>query len=105
MIFSWFIRVLRPKTFTLYVVANVTLTGASLIMHLNSITAKKRSTIKADKLMVSLMILKYLRNLTDESPVEQHSENCYYQFFGGGLYFRPEIPCVPPAGCLSLSHR
>lgn len=50
---------------------------------------------KPIRLMVSLMILKYLRNLSDESLVEQWSENCYYQYFSGEQYFRPEIPCVP----------
>lgn len=46
------------------------------------------------RLMVSLLILKQLRNLSDESIVEQRSENSYYQFFGGEQIFRPEQPCV-----------
>lgn len=50
---------------------------------------------KPIRLMVSLLILKQLRNLSDESLVEQWSENCYYQFFSGEPVFRPQIPCVP----------
>ena len=32
-------------------------------------------------LMCGLLILKHLRNLSDESLVEQWSENAYYQYF------------------------
>ena len=49
---------------------------------------------KPIRLMVSLLILKQLRNLSDESIVEQWSENSYYQYFGGEQIFRPEQPCV-----------
>ena len=41
------------------------------------------SRTKPIRLMVSLLILKQLRNLSDESIVEQWSENAYYQYFGG----------------------
>lgn len=50
---------------------------------------------KPIRLMVSLLILKYLRNLSDESIVEQWSENLYYQYFSGEQHFQPTIPCVP----------
>lgn len=50
---------------------------------------------KPIRLMVSLLILKYLRNLSDESIVEQWAENCYYQYFSGVQVFTPGIPCVP----------
>lgn len=50
---------------------------------------------KPIRLMVSLLILKYLRNLSDENMVEQWAENCYYQYFSGEQYFQPHIPCVP----------
>ncbi|MBK8328624.1 MAG: transposase [Bacteroidetes bacterium] len=43
---------------------------------------------KPIRLMVSLLILKQLRNLSDESIVEQWSENVYYQYFSGELYLR-----------------
>ena len=45
--------------------------------------------------MVSLLILKYIRNLSDENLVEQWSENCYYQYLSGEQTFKPKIPCVP----------
>ena len=48
---------------------------------------------KPIRLMVSLLILKHLRNLSDESVVEQWSENCYYQFFSGQKEFSPKFPC------------
>ena len=44
--------------------------------------------------MVALLILKQLRNLSDESVVEQWSENSYYQCFSGELYFSSNPPCV-----------
>lgn len=36
---------------------------------------------KPIRLMCGLLILKHLRNLSDESLVEQWSENAYYQYF------------------------
>jgi len=50
---------------------------------------------KPIRLMVSLLILKYIRNLSDENLVEQWSENCYYQYLSGEQTFKPKIPCVP----------
>ncbi|HVX52266.1 MAG TPA: IS5 family transposase [Chitinophagaceae bacterium] len=50
---------------------------------------------KPIRLMVSLLILKYVRNLSDENLVEQWAENLYYQYFSGEQYFQPSIPCVP----------
>lgn len=43
--------------------------------------------------MVALLILKHVRNLSDESVVEQWSENAYYQYFSGERYFTPAPPC------------
>jgi IS5 family transposase len=48
---------------------------------------------KPIRLMVSLLILKQLRNLSDESIVEQWSENIYYQYFSGMQTFTPKRPC------------
>jgi len=48
---------------------------------------------KPIRLMVSLLILKFVRNLSDESVVEQWSENIYYQYFGGEQFFQPKVPC------------
>ena len=50
---------------------------------------------KPIRLMVSLLILKYVRNLSDENLVENWSENIYFQHFGGEQYFQTNIPCVP----------
>lgn len=50
---------------------------------------------KPIRLMVSLLILKYVRNLSDENLVEHWSENLYYQYFSGEQFFQPHIPCVP----------
>jgi IS5 family transposase len=56
---------------------------------------KMGAPAKPIRLMVSLLILKYLRNLSDETLVEQWSENLYYQYFSGEQQFKPSIPCVP----------
>lgn len=49
---------------------------------------------KPIRLMVGLLILKHLRNLSDESLVEQWSENTYYQYFCGQQVFVAKTPCV-----------
>ena len=49
---------------------------------------------KPIRLMVSLLILKQLRNLSEESTVEQWSENSYYQYFSGERHFVPQVPCA-----------
>src|SRR5690606_18899740 len=46
------------------------------------------------RLMVGLLILKHVRNLSDESVVEQWSENIYYQYFCGAQEFLPSEPCA-----------
>lgn len=48
---------------------------------------------KPIRLMVSLLLLKHIRNLSDESVVEQWSENAYYQYFSGERYFAAKEPC------------
>jgi IS5 family transposase len=48
---------------------------------------------KAIRLMVGLLMLKHIRNISDESVVEQWSENNYYQYFCGELSFVPGVPC------------
>ena len=45
------------------------------------------------RLMCGLLILKYLRNVSDEMVVFQWSENAYYQYFCGRLEFMPKQPC------------
>ena len=44
--------------------------------------------------MCGLLILKHLRNLSDESVVEQWSENAYYQYFCGMQEFVPNASCA-----------
>jgi IS5 family transposase len=44
--------------------------------------------------MVGLLILKHLRNVSDEGIVEQWSENVYYQYFCGMEEFNSEPPCA-----------
>ncbi len=48
---------------------------------------------KPIRLMVSLIILKHIRNISDESVVEQWAENCYYQYFSGEKVFACGVPC------------
>ena len=46
------------------------------------------------RLMCGLLILKHVRNLSDESVVAQWSENAYYQYFCGMDTFSPCQPCA-----------
>jgi IS5 family transposase len=48
---------------------------------------------KPIRLMVSLLTLKHIRDLSDESVVEQWSENGYYQYFSGEKSFVAHVPC------------
>lgn len=50
---------------------------------------------KPIRLMVSLLILKHVRNLSDENLIDHWAENIYFQYFGGEQHFQPNIPCVP----------
>lgn len=55
--------------------------------------AKKGRPCKSIRLMVGLLILKHLRNLSDESVVLQWTENAYYQYFCGMDAFSIASPC------------
>lgn len=48
---------------------------------------------KCIRLMVGLLMLKHIRNISDESVVEQWSENIYYQYFCGETSFVIGPPC------------
>ncbi len=48
---------------------------------------------KPIRLMVSLLILKQLRNPSNENIVMQWAENLYFQYFSGCLVFTPGLPC------------
>jgi len=50
---------------------------------------------KPIRLMVSLLILKQLDNLSDESVVSKWVENPYYQYFSGETQFQWSMPCDP----------
>ena len=45
--------------------------------------------------MVGLLILKHVRNVSDESVVEQWQENIYYQYFCGEQSIQTSAPCTP----------
>jgi len=48
---------------------------------------------KPIRLMTGLLMLKHIRNLSDESVVEQWEENAYYQYFCGEQSFVNGQPC------------
>jgi len=50
---------------------------------------------KPIRLMVSLLMLKHIRNISDESVVEQWFENIYYQYFSGEKSYACAVPCEP----------
>ncbi len=54
---------------------------------------RKGRPAKPIRLMTSLLILKHLRNISDESVVEQWAENMYYQYFSGEQFFVTKQPC------------
>ena len=58
-------------------------------------SATQGKPAKPIRLMVSLLIVKQLRNLSDENVVMQWAENAYYQYFGGEKLFSVKPPCVP----------
>ena len=49
---------------------------------------------KPVRLMTGLLILKHLRNVSDEAVVEQFKENAYYQYFCGEQSFTTAAPCA-----------
>jgi transposase, IS5 family len=57
-------------------------------------SATQGKPAKPIRRMVGLLIIKQLRNLSDESVVEQWSENSYYQYFSGEVCFTNRPPCV-----------
>ena len=50
---------------------------------------------KPIRLMTGLLMLKHLRNVSDETVVEQFKENAYYQYFCGMDSFSIKSPCAP----------
>ncbi|MDW8328311.1 MAG: IS5 family transposase, partial [Anaerolineales bacterium] len=56
-------------------------------------SADKGRPGKPIRLMVGLLMLKHIRNISDEGVVEQWSENVYYQYFCGETSFVAGVPC------------
>ena len=50
--------------------------------------------LKPMRLMVGLLMLKHLRNVSDEQVVVQFTENAYYQNFCGLEVFSISAPCA-----------
>jgi len=50
---------------------------------------------KPIRLMVGILILKQLKNLSDEEMIEQWKQNPYYQYFCGFNEFQVAYPCHP----------
>lgn len=50
---------------------------------------------KPIRLMVGLLLLKQLKNLSDEAVCQAWKENPYMQYFCGETFFRWEQPCAP----------
>ena len=49
---------------------------------------------KPIRLMVGLLLLKHIRNVSDEQVVDQFRENAYYQYFCGMDSFTTSAPCA-----------
>ena len=49
---------------------------------------------KPIRLMTGLLMLKHLRNVSDEQVVAQFAENAYYQYFCGLEAFSTSAPCA-----------
>jgi len=80
---------------SLYILANTVDWQKFEIAFAKHYSATMGAPAKPIRLMVGLLILKQLRNLSDESVVEQWAENNYYQYFCGEEYFGNQQPCVP----------
>ena len=50
---------------------------------------------KPVRLMISLLLLKQMYNLGDETVVEEWIQNPYYQYFSGETTFQWQFPCEP----------
>ncbi|MFO8165173.1 MAG: transposase [Desulfatiglandales bacterium] len=61
--------------------------------HFSELYATTGSPAKPIQLIVSLLIVKQLYNLSDESMVDRWIENPYFQFFSGETVFQWSFPC------------
>jgi len=55
--------------------------------------SKEGRPAKPIRLMVGLLLLKQLKNLSDEEMIEQWKQNPYYQYFCGFHEFQIALPC------------
>ena len=76
----------------LYILAN-TINWEIFEKAFSKLYSEEGRPAKPIRLMVSLIILKHIRNLSDEGVVEQWPENSYYQYFGGEKVFASWSPC------------
>jgi len=81
------------KNHPLYALSNVIDWNKFEVTFEKHYSKKMGAPAKEIRLMVGLLILKHLRDLSDESVVEQWSENVYYQYFCGEKIFNPKPPC------------
>jgi IS5 family transposase len=63
--------------------------------HFSALYSHTGRPSKAVRLMVSLLILKQLYNLSDETVVERWVENPYFQHFSGEMFFQWQMPVHP----------
>ncbi|MCJ7581560.1 MAG: IS5 family transposase [Candidatus Aminicenantes bacterium] len=63
--------------------------------HFESLYHQTGRPAKPIRLMLSLLILKQLYNLSDETIVQRWVENPYFQFFSGESVFQWDFPCHP----------
>lgn len=81
------------RSHPLYLLANK-IDWQLLESQLSPLYSHRGRPAKPIRLMCGLLILKHVRNLSDESVVEQYGENAYYQYFCGGLQFESKFPCA-----------
>ena len=79
---------------TLYVLANLIDWEVFESEFKNLYCANNGRPPKPTRLMIGLLMLKHIRNVSDESVVEQFVENPYYQYFCGNQMFSTAAPCA-----------
>jgi len=92
-LFSTLPEMLNPKH-PLYVLANK-IPWAEFEKAFEKNYAKMGRKAKPIRLMVSLLILKQMYDLGDETVVEAWVQNPYYQYFSGETVFQWHFPCNP----------
>lgn len=80
------------RSHPLYILAN-TINWEIFEEAFSKLYSEEGRPAKPIRLMVSLLILKHLRNISDESVVEQWFENIYYQYFSGERSYACGVPC------------